>query len=167
MPGRCVSSDDVPDAQHRVPAVLTRGVGLPSAGTGSGHQGHASGRLAGQQPRPELAVVVVAGLAVAVTRALRQGQWMVGGVLAFVGLAAVLCPLADAPISRRAEMAADLFAADLFAADHGLASELAAALQALNDGPSCGSADGRGCCHPTRPLSSGSGRCRPAVDLRP
>jgi Zn-dependent protease with chaperone function len=56
-----------------------------------------------------------------------------GGVLPFVGLAAVLCPLADAPISRRAEMAADLCAAD-----HGLASELAAALQALKYGHRAG-----------------------------
>jgi STE24 endopeptidase len=96
-----------------------------------------AGRLAGHQPRPGLAVVVLAGLAVAVTRAVRQGQWMVGGVLAFVGLAVVVCPLADAAISRRAEMAADLFAAE-----HGLASELAAALHALNDGhrAACGSA---------------------------
>src|SRR5215207_7941871 len=49
--------------------------------------------LAGRQPRPGLAVVVVAGVAVAVIHALQQGQWTVGGVLAFVGLAAVLCPL--------------------------------------------------------------------------
>jgi len=54
---------------------------------------------------------------------------MVGGVLALVGLASVLCPLADAAIRRRAELAADRFAAD-----HGLALELAAALHALNDG---------------------------------
>jgi Zn-dependent protease with chaperone function len=72
---------------------------------------------------------VVVGLAVAVTRTLHQGQWMVGGVLAFVGLAAVLCPLAGAAISRRAELAADRFAAD-----HGLALELATALHALADG---------------------------------
>jgi STE24 endopeptidase len=87
--------------------------------------------LAGRQPRPWLAVVVVAGLAVAVARALQQGQWMVGGVLGFVGLAAVLCPVADAAISRRSE-----FAADRFAADHGLALELAATLGAMDDGRS-------------------------------
>jgi STE24 endopeptidase len=85
--------------------------------------------LAGRQTRRGLVMVIGAGLAVAVTRALHQGQWMVGGVLAFVGLAAVLCPLADAAISRRAE-----FAADRFAADHGLALELAGALQAMDDG---------------------------------
>jgi STE24 endopeptidase len=84
--------------------------------------------LAGHQPRPGLAVVVVAGVAVAVIHALQQGQWMVGGVLAFVGLAAVLCPAVDAAISRQGE-----FAADRFAADHGLALELAAALNTMDD----------------------------------
>ena len=84
--------------------------------------------LAGRQPRAGLAVVLVAGLAVAVIHALQQGQWMVGGVLAFVGLAAVLCPVADAAISRRSE-----FAADRFAADYGLPLDLAAALHALDD----------------------------------
>jgi STE24 endopeptidase len=87
--------------------------------------------LAGRQPRRGVAVVVVAGLAVAVTRALHQGQWLVGGVLAFLGLAAVLCPLADAAIRRRSECAADRFAAD-----HGLALELVAALHAMDDGRS-------------------------------
>ena len=91
--------------------------------------------LAGRQPRPGLAVVVIAGVAVAVIHAVQQGQWTVGGVLAFVGLAAGFCPLADAAISRQAE-----FDADRFAADHGLALELAAALHLLDDGRSAGSA---------------------------
>ena len=56
---------------------------------------------------------------------------MVGGVLAFAGLAALLCPLADAALSRRSEVAADRFAAD-----HGLARELAAALHAMDEGRS-------------------------------
>jgi STE24 endopeptidase len=87
--------------------------------------------LAGRQPRTGCAVVVVAGLAVAVTHAVRQGQWTVGGVLASIGVAAVLCPVADAAISRRSE-----FAADRFAADHGFALELAAALRAMDGGQS-------------------------------
>ena len=74
-------------------------------------------------------MVVCAGTTVAVACALHQGQLLVGGVLLAVGLAAVICPLADAAVSRRAE-----FAADRFAADHGLALELAAALSALDDG---------------------------------
>jgi STE24 endopeptidase len=85
--------------------------------------------LAGRQPRRGVAVVVVAGVVMAVARALHQGQWVVGGVLSFVWLAAVLCPLADAALSRRSE-----FAVDRFAADHGLALELAAALHAIDDG---------------------------------
>jgi len=85
--------------------------------------------LAGRQPRPGLGVVVIAGVAVAVIHALQQGQWTVGGVLAFVGLAAGFCPLADAAISRHGE-----FAADRFAADHGLALDPASALQTMDDG---------------------------------
>jgi STE24 endopeptidase len=99
--------------------------------------------LAGRQPRHGPAVVVVAGLAVAVARALLQGQWMIGGVLAFVGLAVVLCPLANAAISRRSE-----FAADRFVANCGLAVELAAALLAMDDGRSAS------CGWPRRLLSS-------------
>jgi STE24 endopeptidase len=90
--------------------------------------------LAGRQTRLGVAVVVVAGVAVAVARALQQGQWTAGGVLAFVGLAVVFGPLADAAISRRSEVAADRFAADC-----GLALELAAALHLLDDGRSAGS----------------------------
>ncbi len=85
--------------------------------------------LSGPQTRHGPVMVVVAGTTVAVTRALHQGQLLVRGVLLPVGLAAVICPLADAAVSRRAE-----FAADRFAADHGLALQLAAALSALDDG---------------------------------
>ena len=63
--------------------------------------------LAGRHPRQGLSIVVVAGLAVAVIRALQQGRWMAGGVLVAVGLTAVLVPLANAAISRRSEYAAD------------------------------------------------------------
>ena len=63
--------------------------------------------LAGRHPRHGLGIVVLAGLAVAEFRALQQDQWMVGGVLAVVGLTAVLVPLANAAISRRSEYAAD------------------------------------------------------------
>ncbi len=85
--------------------------------------------LAGRQPEGGAMTILVAGLAVAVTRTLHQGQWTVGGVLVFVALSTVLCPFADAAISRRAEMSADRFTAE-----HGLAVELAAALHAMNDG---------------------------------
>jgi STE24 endopeptidase len=110
-------------------------------------------RLAGSQPRPGLAVVVVAGVVVAVIHALQQGQWTVGGVLAFVGLAAVLCPAVGAVISRQGE-----FAADRFAADHGLALELAAALHALDGGRSTACDSRGGFWHPTRLSTGGSAR---------
>jgi STE24 endopeptidase len=85
--------------------------------------------LAGRHPRQGLGIVVPAGLAVAVSRTLQQGRWMAGGMLAAVGLTAVLGPLANAVISRLSE-----YAADRFAADHGLAMELATALRVLDDG---------------------------------
>jgi STE24 endopeptidase len=78
------------------------------------------------------------------------GQWLAGGVVAAVALFAVLCPLADALVCRRAESAADRFAAD-----RGLALELAAALRALHDG-----SDGTAGCS-GRLLTS-----HPPVDLR-
>jgi STE24 endopeptidase len=83
-------------------------------------------------PRGRGPVLAVAGgWAVALTQALQQGHWMVGGMLLFVGLSAAACPLAAAAVSRQAE-----FAADRFAADHGLALELAAALHTTDDGRS-------------------------------
>ena len=125
--------------------------------------------LAGRQPRRGMVIVVVAALTVAVTRALHQRQWMVGGVLAFVGSAAVLCPLADAAISRRSE-----FAADRFAADHGLALELAAALHAMDDGRSaaCGWPRRLLACHPTsdqriHELLAATGSSSSSARLRP
>jgi STE24 endopeptidase len=125
--------------------------------------------LAGRQPRRGVVIAVVVGLAVAVTRALFQGQWMVGGVLAFVGLEAVFCPLADAAISRRSE-----FAADRFAADHGLARELAAALHAMDGGWSVAAGWSRRllASHPTseqriRVLLAATGSAESSARLRP
>ena len=110
------------------PMLLLAWLTAPWRATASVLAGLAS-TLAGRHPRQGLSIVVLAGLAVAVFRALQQGQWMAGGVLVVVGLTAVLVPLANAAISRRSE-----YAADRFAADHGLASELTAALRVLNNG---------------------------------
>lgn len=79
---------------------------------------------------------------------LYQGHWLVGGMLLFVGLSAVLCPSAGAAVSRRAE----------FAADHGLVLELAAALNALDDGRSKASGCRGDSWHPTPSRTSGSAR---------
>ena len=94
---------------------------------------------------------------------------MVAGVLALVGLAVMLCPLADAAISRRSE-----FAADRFAADHGLALELAAALHAMDDGRrgACGWSRRLLASHPTseqriRALHAATGSAECSARLRP
>jgi Zn-dependent protease with chaperone function len=74
-------------------------------------------------------------------------SWTVGGVLAFVGLAAVLCPTVDAAISRQGE-----FAADRFASDHGLALDLASVLNTMDDAGRAASAGWSGrllASHPT------------------
>lgn len=83
--------------------------------------------LSGRQPRPSLAVVVCAGVGVAVVQAVSRRNWLVAGVLAGVAVLMVLCPLVDAAASRRAE-----FVADQFAAHRGLAVPLAAALRTLD-----------------------------------
>ena len=81
----------------------------------------------GRQPRRLLAAVVLAGVVVAVVQAVQQRQWTVALVLGGVALAAVVCPLLDAAVSRRGE-----FTADRYAAAAGLGPELAAALQTLD-----------------------------------
>lgn len=91
---------------------------------------HLAAGLSGRQSRQVLAVLGLGGVGAAVVRAVHQGHWLTGGVVAAVALNAVVCPLADAWTCRRAE-----FAADRFAADHGRALELGAALRAMR-GPS-------------------------------
>jgi STE24 endopeptidase len=125
--------------------------------------------LSGRPARRGLIMVIAAGVAVAVTRALYQGQVLVGGVLAFVGLAAVLCPLVGAAVSRRSECAADRFAAD-----HGLALELVAALHAMDDGRrgACGWSRRLLASHPTaeqriRALLAATGSSSSSARLRP
>jgi STE24 endopeptidase len=86
--------------------------------------------LSGRPSRRGLAMVGLAAVVIAVVQAVHQGHWLAGGVVAAVALWLVVCPLADAWVCRRAELAADRFAAD-----RGLAIELTAALGALH-GPS-------------------------------
>jgi STE24 endopeptidase len=70
-----------------------------------------AGALSGRPSQHALLITMFFGIAVAVVRALHQGQGMVGGVLGALALLAVICPLADALVCRRAEFAADRFAA--------------------------------------------------------
>ena len=81
------------------------------------------------QPSRALAVVIVAGVAVAIVQAVQAKQWSVALVLTGVTVAAVLCPVADAALSRRSE-----FAADRYANNAGVGRELASALQILGSG---------------------------------
>lgn len=85
--------------------------------------------LAGRQPRRLLAGVVALGVVVAVVQAVQQGDWIVAFVIGGAALAAVLCPLLEAAVSRRSE-----YAADQYAIASGLGPQLAAALQTLDGG---------------------------------
>jgi STE24 endopeptidase len=80
-----------------------------------------------RQPLRLLALVVLAGVVVAVVQAVQQRHWAVAVVLSAVAVCTVVCPLADAAVSRRSEYAADRYVAAV-----GLGPELAAALQVLN-----------------------------------
>ncbi|WP_164701978.1 hypothetical protein [Modestobacter sp. KNN46-3] len=111
-----------------------------------------AGLLSGHPSQRALRTVVISGITVAVVRVVQQGQWMVGGVLGALALFAVICPLADATVCRRAE-----FAADRFAADHGIGPNWpprSAHWAVARVPPS----HGRGGWHPTRPTNGGSAR---------
>ena len=77
-------------------------------------------------PSRALAVVIVAGIAVATGQSVQAKQWSIALVLTGVTLAAVLCPVVDAALSRRSE-----FDADRYAEGAGVGPELASALQIL------------------------------------
>lgn len=91
--------------------------------------------VSGRQPRALSAVVMSAGVIVAVVQAMQHRRWLVAGVLAGVAVLAVICPLVDAAVRRRSELAADRFAAE-----HGSAVPLTTALRTLDGGRSisCG-----------------------------
>lgn len=83
--------------------------------------------FARRQPRPLLAGIAVAGVAIAIGQLITAGLWAPALVLAGTATAAIACPLAEAAIRRRGEHAADQCAA---AAGHG--PELATALRTLD-----------------------------------
>jgi STE24 endopeptidase len=82
-----------------------------------------------RQPLHLLAVVVVAGVVIAVVQAVQQRQWAVASVLSAVAVCTVVSPLVDAAVSRRSE-----YAADRYASGAGLGPQLAAALHVLEGG---------------------------------
>jgi Zn-dependent protease with chaperone function len=79
-----------------------------------------------RQPLRLLTLVALAGAMIAVVQAVQQRHWAVAVVLSAVAVCAVVCPLADAAVSRSSEYAADRYAADV-----GVAPQLAGALQVL------------------------------------
>lgn len=85
---------------------------------------------AGRQPRRLLACVIVAAVVIAVVQAVQQRQWVVAISVSALALCTVVCPLADAALSRRSE-----YAADRYATDAGLGLHLAAALQTMDVSP--------------------------------
>lgn len=99
-------------APWRFAARVVIGIGLATVGR--------------RQPLRLLAVVVITCVVVAVVQAVQQRQWAVAVVLSAVAVCGVVCPLADAAVSRRSEYAADGYAASV-----GVGPQLAAGLQVL------------------------------------
>lgn len=87
-------------------------------------------RVAGRQPRRLLGCVVITVVVVAVVQAVQQQRWSVAVLLSLLALCGVICPVADAAIRRREELAADRFAAQA-----GCASALAIAPSQLERRP--------------------------------
>ncbi len=97
----------------RVASRLLIGLGLATVGR--------------RQPMRLLAAVTATVVVIAVVQAAQHHDWKVAIVLSVVASCAVVCPLADAALSRRSE-----YAADRFAAEQGAGAQLAAALLALD-----------------------------------
>jgi STE24 endopeptidase len=91
--------------------------------------GASTSLLGRRQPTGLLTLVVVAVVVIAVIQTGQQGQWAAAGLLAAVGVCAVVCPLVEAAVSRRSE-----YAADRFTLEHGAGAQLGYALRALDCG---------------------------------
>jgi STE24 endopeptidase len=85
--------------------------------------------ISGRQPRRLLVVVAIATVVVAVVQSLHRHQLVDAGVIVAVAVCGVMCPLAEAALSRRDELAADWFATRA-----GYGAELASALHRLGGG---------------------------------
>ncbi len=83
-----------------------------------------------RQPKPLLALVFVVAVVRSVQQLIERHQWAPAVLLATIAVVAVVCPLADAAISRSSE-----YAADRYAADRGAGPQLATALQAVERRP--------------------------------
>jgi Zn-dependent protease with chaperone function len=75
--------------------------------------GRIAAPLAARQPRALVAVVVLTALIIAVSQAVRHGEWSSAAVLSALALCPVISPRADAAISRASEHEADQYAAQI------------------------------------------------------
>lgn len=107
--------------------------------------------LSGRQPRRLLVVVAIATVVVAVLQSLHRHQFLAAGAIAAVAICGVVCPLAEAALSRRDEIAADRFATQA-----GYGPELAGALLRLDDGDQ----------HRRRSLLERALTCHPSIEQR-
>jgi STE24 endopeptidase len=89
--------------------------------------------IAGRQPRGLLGGVVIAGLIVAPLQAEKDQRRVIAVALVGLVLALVACPLAEAAVRRRGELAADRFAAKA-----GVGPQLATVLEGVDSGGSRG-----------------------------
>jgi Zn-dependent protease with chaperone function len=69
--------------------------------------------MARRQPRALLAGVVLAALIIAISQAIRHGEWSSAAVLGALALGPFISPIADAAISRASEHEADQYAAQI------------------------------------------------------
>ncbi len=88
--------------------------------------GVAVGLAGRRQPPVLLGAVVVAGVVVAIVQTVQARQWVPALILGTVATFGVVCPLADAALSRAGE-----YAADRYAVTAGVGAELAEALTIL------------------------------------
>jgi hypothetical protein len=69
--------------------------------------------LAARQPGALLAVVVLTAFIIAISQAIRHGEWSSAAFLSALALCPVISPIADAAISRASEHGADRYAAQI------------------------------------------------------
>jgi Zn-dependent protease with chaperone function len=75
--------------------------------------GRIAAPLAARQPRALLAGVVLSALIIAISQAIRHGEWGSAAVLSALALCPVISPIADAAIRRASEHGADQYATQI------------------------------------------------------
>jgi len=108
-------------------ALISTWLALPWRLTSQAVLGLALATVGRREPIRLLGLVVGAAVVRAVVQAIIAGQVAVAVLISTLAVCAVLCPLADAAISRRSE-----YAADRFATQQGAGPQLATALTRLD-----------------------------------